>query len=203
VQPQVVRPLLALLLALASLTVAPGAAAAKPPPTFLDTARASGDNVALDPFSVVDIQVEAFSGPSGENPGGHVSFRTSFVPEPLTGPVTCLNVAGNLAAMTVAGPFPSFPGTLGVTVKLVDNGGSGLDRLQYYPVLPEVPEYLDCRRSPLPADFGGPLIGRAQVFDSPPPPRWKRECRHGGWARFGFRSKRKCIRYVKRSRRIG
>jgi hypothetical protein len=164
-------PLLALLFALASLAAAPAAVTAKPlpPPSFVDTATASGDNVVLDDFSVFDIHVEAFSGPSGEDPGGLVSFDSIFILEPVTGPVSCLNVAGNTAVMTVAGPFPSFPGVLAFTVKLVDNGGSGLNRFQYFPVLPEGPQYLDCRSDP-PADFGGPLTGRAEVFDAPPPP---------------------------------
>jgi hypothetical protein len=198
------RPLLVLALAFVSLALAPGGAAAKPPPrpAFHDTAKASGDNLALDDFSAVDIDVEAFSGPSGEDPGGHVSFGYNpiFGVGPVTGRVSCLSVAGNTAVMTVAGPFSSFPGFLGFTVKLVDNGGGGLDRFQYFPIPPENSQYLDCRADPVPTDFGGPLIGRAEVVDSPVPPASKRQCRHGGWAQFGFRSKRQCFRFVKRSR---
>jgi hypothetical protein len=171
--------------------------AAPPAPTFLDTAKASGDNLVLDDFSAFDIRVEASSGPSGEDPGGHVSFGFNpiFEVEPVTGPVTCLEVSGNTAVMTVAGPFSSFPGFLAFTVKLVDNGGSGLDRFQYFPVPPENSQYLDCRANP-PTDFGGPLIGRAEVFDSPPPPTSKRQCMRGGFAQFGFRSAGQCIAFV-------
>ena len=186
---------------LVGLVVAPGGAAAKasPPPTFLDTAKASGDNVVLDDFSVFDVHVDAFSGPSGENPGGQASWNSIFITVPVSGPVTCLDVAGNTATMTVAGPFPSFPAVLAFTVKLVDNGGSGRDLFRYFPVVAELPEYLDCRSSP-PTDFGGPLTGRAEVFDAPVPPSSKRQCRHGGFAQFGFRSQRQCIRFVKRYR---
>jgi hypothetical protein len=173
-----------------------------PPPAFLDTATASGDNLVLDDFSAFDIHVDASSGPSGENPTGQVTFGFNplFEVQPVSGPVTCLDVAGNTAVMTVAGPFTSFPGFPAFTVKLVDNGGSGQDRFQYFPIPPENAQYLDCRNDP-PADFGGPLLGRAEVFDSPPPPRSKRECKRGGFARFGFRSKRECIRYVRRAHR--
>ena len=173
------------------------AAPPPPPPTFLDTAKASGDNLVLDDFSAFDIDVDAFSGPSGEDPGGHVSFGFNplFGVEPVTGPVTCLEVTGNTAVMTVVGPFPSFPAFPAFTVKVVDNGGSGLDRFQYFPIPPENSQYLDCRANP-PTDFGGPLIGRAEVFDSPPPPTSKRQCMHGGFAQFGFRSEGQCIAFV-------
>ena len=172
--------------------------AAPPAPTFVDTAKASGDNLVLDDFSVIDIHVDAFSGPSGEDPGGQVSFGFSpiFGVEPVTGPVTCLEVTGNTAVMTVAGPFSSFPGLLAFTVKVIDNGGSGLDRFQYFPVPPENSQYLDCRANPIPTDFGGPLIGRAEVFDAPGPPSSKSQCRHGGFAQFGFRNEGQCIAFV-------
>jgi hypothetical protein len=194
------RPLLALALALASLTLTPAGVAAKHPSPFvhLDTATATGDNVVLDDFSVFDITVDAFSGPSGENPGGHVSFDSIFIAEPVSGQVTCLDVAGNTAVMTVAGPFSSFPAYPAFTVKLVDNGGSGLDRFQYFPVRPEDPQYLDCRNDP-PALFGGPLTGRAEVFDAPPSPRAKGDCSNGGFARFGFRNQGQCIASVNRA----
>ena len=200
--PQVSRPLLALALALASLVVAPGVANAKssPPPAALDTATASGDNLLLDDFSAFDIHVDAFSGPSGENPGGQVSF--GFNPllgvEPVSGPVTCLDVSGNTAVMTVAGPFASFPNFPAFTVKVVDNGGSGLDRFQYFPIPPENSQYLDCRANP-PTDFGGPLIGRAEVFDAAPTPSSKSDCANGGFARFGFRNQGACVSFFNHS----
>jgi hypothetical protein len=108
-----------------------------PPPTFLDTAKASGDNVVLDDCSVFDIHVDAFSGPSGENPGGHLSWNSIVISVPVSGPVTCLDIAGNTAVLTVAGPFPSFPAFPAFTVNVVDNGGYGLDRFQYFPIPPE------------------------------------------------------------------
>jgi hypothetical protein len=195
------RSLLALCATLGAAVLAPVGSAAKPPtppPPQLDTATASGDNLVLDDFSVFDIHVDAFSGPSGENPGGQVSFNSIFISVPVSGPVTCLDVDGNTAVMTVEGPFPAFPGFTAFTVKVVDNGGSGQDRFQYFPVSPEIPEFADCRVDP-PADFGGPLIGRAEVFDAPPPPSSKAECGNGGFARFGFANQGQCIKFVNQS----
>jgi hypothetical protein len=189
--------ILALGVVFAGVLLAPGGAVAKPPvpPHQLDTVRAAGDNFVLDDFSVFDIRVDAFSGPSGEDPGGRVSFGSIFIEEPVSGPVTCLDVEGNTATMTVAGPFPSFPGFLAFTVTVVDNGGSGLDLFQYFFVDPENQEFLDCRLGPL-TDFGGPLDGRAEVFDAPARPSSKADCVRGGFARFGFRNQGECISFV-------
>ena len=189
--------ILATAIAGVALALPSNSSAGPPAPTFIDTAKASGDNLLLDDFSAFDIQVDAFSGPSGEDPGGQVTFGFNplFDVEPVTGPVTCLAVTGNSAVMTVAGPFSSFPNFPAFTVKVVDNGGSGLDRFEYFPVPPENSQYLDCRANP-PTDFGGPLIGRAEVFDAPSPPTSNGQCRHGGFAQFGFPSQGKCIAFV-------
>jgi hypothetical protein len=199
--------LIAGLVALTALLQVPAASAAKhppPPAPQLDTATATGHNLIIDDFSSTDIDVDAHSGPSGENPGGHVSFVAGGI-LPVSGPVTCLDVSGNTAVMTVAGPFPSAPGFTAFIVRLVDNGGSGLDRFEYFPDDPEVPEPLDCRIGS--SDyFGGLLIGRALVkdVDAPAPvPTSRKQCRHGGFAQFGFRNKRQCIRYVIRHRHRG
>lgn len=132
------------------------------PSPQLDTATARGDNLVTDDFSATDIDVDAHSGPSGENPGGTASFDAGGI-LPISGPVTCLDISGNTAVMTVEGPFPARPGYSAFTVRLVDNGGSGMDRFEYFPVLPEMP--VDCRTGSS-AYFGGLLIGRAVVFDA-------------------------------------
>lgn len=139
----------------------PGVAAGSGSSAQLDTATASGDNVVTDDFSATDIVVDAHSGPSGENPGGQVSFNAGGM-LPISGPVTCLDVDGNTAVMTVDGPFPSRPGFSAFTVKVVDNGGSGVDRFEYFPVLPDMP--VDCRTGSS-TYFGGTLVGRAVVTD--------------------------------------
>jgi hypothetical protein len=131
----------------------------------LDTATANGDNVVTDDYSATDIVVDAHSGPSGEDPGGHVSFNAGGM-VPISGPVTCLDVSGNTAVMTVDGPFASQPEYSAYTVRVVDNGGSGVDRFEYFPVRPEMP--VDCRTGSA-TYFGGALVGRAIVKDVSPP----------------------------------
>ena len=69
--------------------------------------------------------------------------------------------------MTVDGPFPSRPGFSAFTVKVVDNRGSGVDRFEYFPVLPDMP--VDCRTGSS-TYFGGALVGRAVVADVHPDP---------------------------------
>ncbi len=167
-------------------------------PLRLDTATATGNNLITDDFSAVDIDVDASSGPSGENPRGTASFNPGGM-LPISGPVSCLNVKGNVAVLTVQGPFSNAPGFLGFSLRLIDNGGGGDDVFQYWPADPEFPDPLDCRVGALDW-FGGTLIGRAVVTDAPALPTSRRQCRHGGWASFGFRSKKQCFRFVKRQR---
>ena len=101
--------------------------------------------------------------------------------------------------LTVQGPFANLPGILGFSLRIVDNGGSGRDVFQYWPADPEFPDPINCKLGALDW-FGGALIGRAVVSDAPALPTTRRQCRHGGWLRYGFRSKRQCLRFVKHHR---
>ena len=176
------------------------AAPPPPPPPQLDTATATGSSVGSvgSVGSVFNIQVDAHSGPSGENPGGFASFHTIVqiqvmghtgdVDVPISGPVTCLNVTGNAAVINIdATAFSSFP--LGVReIELVDNGGSGSDLFG----LP----------SSSPTDCSGgiasavPLDGRAVVFDAKPLPTTRDQCKDGGWQQFGFKNQGQCVAFV-------
>lgn len=207
------RPLLGLagITALLALTAPAAAKPPSPPAPFQDSATAMGDNLPVDPFrNVTDIEVSARSGPSGENPAGRGSFAISNAAAPMpappiriSGPVNCLDVSRNTAVLTIAGPFPSLPGVTAFVLRLVDNGGGGRDRFEYFPDDPEVPGAIDCHDYRFDY-FGGPLIGRAQVADvSAPPvrPTRRAQCRHKGYIRFGFKNKGRCIRYVRHHRR--
>ena len=157
-----------LLAALAVTAAAFPSAAAAGDPTPQDAATASGDNLVLDDFSALSIHVDAHSGPLGESPGGSASFSAGGLLD-ISGPVDCLHVIGNVATLTISGPFADAPYD-GFIIKLVDNGGGGLDKFQYFPTFDNVPSPIDCL-SGSPIYFGGPLIGRAVVSDvaSPPP----------------------------------
>ena len=133
----------------------------------LDTATALGDNLVVDDFSALGIDVDAHSGPLGENPGGSASFNAGGMLA-ISGPVDCLHVIGNVATLTISGPFANAPYD-GFIIKLIDNGGGGLDSFQYFPTFDNVPSPIDCITGS-PIYFGGPLIGRAVVSDAPSPP---------------------------------
>ena len=79
-----------LALALAALCATPGVAQA----AFQDSV--TGGGVSPEPFCNGPIDIDAHSGPGGENPSGHVICGTLF-----DGPVTCLNVQDNIALLTV------------------------------------------------------------------------------------------------------
>ena len=190
------------MLALAVLSVlasASAASAAKPSqPPQLDTATVSGDHFVADDFALFDIRVDAFSGPSGENPGGEASFGVVIQPElPVSGPVSCLKVNGNTAILRIDGPFSGRPGFLAFIVRLVDNGGGGRDTFEYYPLFPELGMDLDCETG-APGYFGGSVDGRVRVIDAPPLPTSKAQCKNGGYAALGFANQGLCVTSVAR-----
>ena len=175
------------------------AAPPPPPPPQLDTATATGSVGSVGSVgSTFDIQVDAHSGPSGENPGGFASMHTIVqlqvgsqtfdVDVVVSGPVTCLNVTGNAAVIKIDATEP-FP--LGVVeIELVDNGGSGSDLFGVLR-LPSSPT--DCSGGTADAV---PLDGRAVVFDAKPLPTTKEQCMNGGWKQIGFKNQGLCIAFV-------
>ena len=173
-----------------AVAFAAAGAAAKPPAPEQprDTATATGANLTLDNFSASAIDVDASSGPSGEDPQGTASF--AVLGFHFSGPISCLKVTGNVAILEINGPL--LLGVLSMIIRLTDNGGDGRDRFEYYPVLPEVGQDFDCQTG-APGWFGGPLIGRAVVVDAPPGPGSKADCRNGGWTRFGFKNQGLCV----------
>ncbi len=147
-----IAPGFALILALI-LLASPASAKQRRGSALRDTVTASGNNLITDDFSALEIEVDASSGPSGENPSGTASFNPGGI-LPITGPVSCLNVNGNVAVLTVQGPFANLPGILGFSLRIVDNGGSGRDVFQYWPADPEFPDPIDCKLGALDW-FGG------------------------------------------------
>ncbi|MFN8113799.1 MAG: hypothetical protein U0R51_11460 [Solirubrobacterales bacterium] len=180
--------------ALAVALVPSGAAAAvKPPSGLRAVTTATGANADAGQFSASAIAIDASSGPAGEDPRGTVDFVVNGLP--TSGPVSCMEVTGNVAVLEVEGPLLSVPGAFSMIVRLTDNGGAGADRFDWYPVLPEVGRDYDCETG-APGYFGGPLAGRAIVRKAPPGPKTKRACRHGAWRDYGFRSRRHCFKYA-------
>src|SRR4051812_41980724 len=87
--------------ATALAAVLPSTAAAQVPTQ--DSVTGSG--TALSPIGPFTFDIDAHSGPSGENPTGQVTFRFLTGELFFAGPVTCLFVSDNVARMHVnAGP---------------------------------------------------------------------------------------------------
>lgn len=154
---------------------------------------------------------DAHSGAGGENPRGTVTFttgeRVGFLEDP--GAVTCLAVFGNRASIGVnfegftESPMP-LPHSAILFVE--DNGGEGLDKLAVQD-LPQPGTAPSVCPDSLPAglQLGQTYtrmftdLGSVAVTDAPGPfPTTKDQCKHGGWAQFGFKNQGQCVAFVQR-----
>jgi hypothetical protein len=130
------------------------------------------------------LEVVAQSGPNGENPSGN-TLCTPF-PGPPGSVVTCLNVQGNVALMTVVRLDNGSVGSFRIT----DNGPGVLDVVEgnFGPGCP----------APQAFYFNLQLVsGDFVVVDAPPLPTTKEECKHGGWKSFGvFKNQGDCVSFV-------
>jgi hypothetical protein len=164
----------------------PGVCGAAPPPTQ-DSVLLTGGTVQAGDFTLFEIN--ATSGPSGENPTGHTKFFQEGVHGVgnLGGPVLCLGVRGNTATMNVESEL-GFLHTIQVVDGQPDTFDASLDTAPRGPT--------DC--SPLaPTGFGAPLSsGDITVVDAPALPTTKGQCRDGGWSKFGFKNSGRCIAFV-------
>ena len=136
-------------------------------------------------FTVIDI--DATSGPSGENPTGQVSFDVFGILN-IGGPVTCLAVSGNTATINIDDQIGGF----GVVTVQVDDG-----QPDSFDAAPVGRAPTDC--SPLPpSGLGGPVSdGDIVVVDAPPLPTSKEQCKKGGWRDFPqFKNQGQCIAFV-------
>jgi hypothetical protein len=138
----------------------------------------TGSGVSNIPGCNGPFEVDAQSGPSGENPTGQVNCGTLF-----NGPVTCLHVSGNVALLTVQ---DSVFGAVGVRIT---DGGPMADQLEALlgagcPT--PLSSYLDF-------DFTGDIV----VVDAQPLPTSKDQCKRGGWKTYGvFKNQGDCVSFV-------
>ena len=126
----VARKLAATLVVVGSARALPGvsSAAQVSPPTQDSVIVTGGGSAPVPTLGVLtDIDVNVTSGPSGENPTGHLAARLGI--ELLeSSSITCFSVNGNTAV--VGGDLkPNQAGFTNFTADLVDNGpaDSGLD----------------------------------------------------------------------------
>jgi hypothetical protein len=130
------------------------------------------------------IQIQAQSGPSGKDPSGQVTCGGFF-----SGPVTCLNVQGNVALLIAQTSQFGL-----VALRVVDNGGAGQDSVEAFPS-----PVIGCA-TPLSSYSNFGFLGDATVVDAQPPPPLptsKDQCTNGGWRTFpGFKNQGDCVSFV-------
>jgi hypothetical protein len=166
-----------------------------------DSATVSGEtSLSIGFFSSIDIQ--AASGPSGEDPTGRVFYvQTGGAgPKPVgsltSANVTCLAVSGNGAVIGFTDNFAGGPFNQ-VTVQVADLGPADSARDRWWiPALGRDPG--DCAPFADAPGRSAPLtLGDAVVTDAPPFPTSKDECKNGGWQTYGiFKNQGDCVSFV-------
>jgi hypothetical protein len=139
------------------------------------------------------VVFDARSGPSGEDPSGEVQFNGGgdFT---FGGPVTCLNVRGNVATFNIDTIFGI------VSVEVTDGAATGAPDVIRAPSA-AVRDPGDC------APFGpldGPVVdpvtsGDLRIVDASPAPvpTSVDQCKSGGYVEFGFRNQGQCVAFVR------
>jgi hypothetical protein len=181
-----------------------GSAVAAQVPAYGDSVTGTGTVrlvVTLPEFTgtvVSSFELDAHSGPSGEDPSGTVSFPEVGI---VDSPITCLDVrrvtvsAGSFLQATM-----NFPALGQVTMQLSDGGvpDQPVDIVVSQIFSPRAAT--DC--SPLAFSdtnvIGHVTSGDVVFVDVPPLPTSKDQCKDDGWRDFGsfFRSQGDCVAFV-------
>jgi hypothetical protein len=165
--------------AVLAAVLAPSAAAQVP---TQDSVVGSG---VARPGETFTFQFDAHSGPSGENPSGQVTFRFASTGAVFfAGPVTCLEVSGKFAILSVASSQFNAVG-----LEVTDSPSGDLIRA--------IPTGVStCAPLGFALDF--PVIsGDVAVVDAPALPTSKNQCKNGGWRTFKvFKNQGDCVGFV-------
>jgi hypothetical protein len=157
-------------------------------------------------FHYTFLNLDAHSGPSGENPvgTGQWGIIQSLATFTISGSVTCVAVSGKVAIVG----FTESPGFDRTLVRVSDRGepDSGQDLFEVvsqgtFSGLGGPP---DCSSFPPTGDSdivvdrsGVNDRGDIRVHDAPAHPTSKDQCKHGGWRDFGvFKNQGDCVSYV-------
>lgn len=136
------------------------------------------------------FEVDARSGPSGENPFGQLTVRVPSGDVFFSGDVRCLNVIGDIAVMKV---YTSQFGLLDVTVRDISGSPPSRDVIE---VNFSTGSPTDCS-SPVSALATFTVeTGDIVIVDAPPLPTAKDQCKNGGWRQYGFRNQGHCVSFV-------
>jgi hypothetical protein len=168
-------------LAMLGVLVVPVAAAQVP---TQDSVTGTGV-VAGGSGATFTFDIDAHSGPSGENPTGQVTFRSASNGSVFfSGPVTCLAVNGNSAILNIdASQFGP------VNMEVTDSPSG--DRIRAI-----AGHSTPCTPLASPLDFLL-ISGGVVVVDAPAVPTSKDQCKNGGWHNFpGFKNEGDCVSFV-------
>ena len=185
---KVAGSLLGLVLAILAAVAGPAAAQAPAGDSVVGTATGQFGGGAP-----VTYNVDARSGPNGENPTGQVTATTGgsiF----FSGPVTCLNVQGNIALLKLQSTQGTFIGL--VSMRITDNSGSATPDLIESTAGSGASN--ECA-SPEPSYILPSIVtsGDIVVTDTPPLPTSKDQCKDGGWQSYGiFKNQGDCVSFV-------
>ena len=185
------RAVLLAAVALGSGVFCAGAAHAAAPTQ--DSVRATGNAPFVGSGGFFNLDFAVQSDPTGGNVSGRAAFNlggpTGLL---IDGPIICFHADGNTAYVAIdSSAFPGSP----VVAKLVDGGapGSGLDRFDAFL---SNGSSTNCGFQPFaPTPVAG---GDVVVVDAPPAPTTKEQCKHGGYAAFGFTNQGQCVAFVQR-----
>jgi hypothetical protein len=150
-----------------------------------DSVSGSGVARTVGTDTTFAFEIDAHTGPNGENPTGQVTFRyTTDGSIFFSGPVTCLAVNGNFAILSVA--------TLqfqAVGLEVTDSPSGDLIR--------GIPTGTgSCSPLGLAVDFEV-ISGDLVVTDAPALPTSKEQCKNGGWRGYGiFKNQGDCVSFV-------
>src|SRR5215216_3610066 len=150
-----------------------------------DSVIGSGVARTVGSDTTFDFEIDAHSGPSGENPTGQVTFRyTTDGSTFFSGPVTCLAVDGNFAILSV--DTPQFRA---VGLEVTDSPSGDLIR--------GIPTGTSsCSPIGTAVDFEV-ISGDVGVTDAKPLPTSKDQCKNGGWRAYGvFKNQGDCVSFV-------
>ena len=172
----------------------PSASSAASTPTQDSVTLSGGPATVSTVNNFVIYDLNATSGPSGENATGHVTMdATVLATNPFTyhldGAVTCLAVNGNQASINFTDPnHPEF-GAL--RVQVVDGQPDLFDST------PSGGNFSASDCTPIAGlPYGQVMNGDISVVDAQPSPTTRDQCKGGGWAQFGFKNQGQCIAFV-------
>ena len=205
------------------MAVAAGAVVATTMALWAPAAGAAGDSVTGEGLVTgpLLVQADAHSGPAGENPSGTIAIIAGCCTRNPNagGAVSCLRVDGKRAiaglSREVIDPFTGRPILLATLVEVVDGGspGVGVDVVTQVAVGVVTAPVASCPgtlppggttmvlRPPLGPGESAPFfpdrpLGQDLVVTDAP--ATKKDCKKGGWKRFGFPTKRACLASLKR-----